>query len=96
MQVTTMVSSYQALEKFKSNPQLYDVIITDQTMPELTGIELVTRIRSISPGVPIILMTGYSDQIDSGVLSVLQINSYLQKPLEQNKLLLAVKKLLEK
>ncbi|HEY9052075.1 MAG TPA: PAS domain S-box protein [Gammaproteobacteria bacterium] len=96
MQVTTIDSSHQALEKYKSNPTQFDLIITDQTMPGLTGVELVTGIRDISKTVPIILMTGYSDEIDPGKLAALQINCILQKPMEQNKLLLVVEKLLQK
>ena len=96
MQVTTIDSSHQALEKYKSNPTQFDLIITDQTMPGLTGVELVTGLRDISKTVPIILMTGYSDEIDPGKLAALQINCILQKPMEQNKLLLVVEKLLQK
>ena len=56
-------SSVQALEAFKKNPDEFDLIITDQTMPNMSGIELTKKILEIRPDIPIILCTGYSKEI---------------------------------
>lgn len=59
--VTIEKSSVGALERFKKAPELFDLIITDMTMPGLTGKELINCIRSINPEVPAIICSGYSE-----------------------------------
>ena len=59
--VETCVSSEEALLRFRENPQRFDLIITDQTMPDLTGEVLATEIRAIKSDIPIVLVTGYSE-----------------------------------
>ncbi len=62
--MTSKTNSIEALEKFKNNPDEYDLIITDQTMPNMTGRDLAKEIMFIRPDVPIILCTGFREQID--------------------------------
>ena len=61
--VRTCTSSLEAVDAFSSEPQAYDLVITDQTMPHLTGLDLVARMLEIRPDIPIILCTGYSQQV---------------------------------
>ena len=62
--VTATTSSTDALELFRQNPSGFDLVITDQTMPKITGSELATNFLEIRPDIPIILCTGYSSIID--------------------------------
>ena len=78
--VITLNDSQQAIKVFEDNPKLFDLILTDQTMPELTGIELSKRILSIKPDQLIIISTGRGDdQIEKEARS-LGIKEILYKP----------------
>ena len=57
-------SPIQALELFRHSPEAFDVLITDLTMPEMTGIKLASEIHSCRPELPVILMTGYGEEIE--------------------------------
>jgi len=60
-QVTSTTSSPEALEMFRKRPDYYQLVITDQTMPKLTGGELAKEILTFRPDIPIILCTGFSE-----------------------------------
>jgi CheY-like chemotaxis protein len=60
--VTKKTDARDAFEAFRSNPRSFDVVLTDYTMPHLTGIELARKILEIRPEMPIILCTGYSEK----------------------------------
>jgi PAS domain S-box-containing protein len=76
-EVTAINSSTEALDVFRTDPQKFDLIITDMTMPELTGVELAQKVHELNSKIPIILCSGFSDQIsvetmkDSGILHLL-------------------------
>jgi CheY-like chemotaxis protein len=76
-----------ALATFKKSPDSYDLVISDQTMPNLTGIELASLIRAIRPDLPIILCTGYSDAINDETLDDLNIKHVYHKPVDNDTLL---------
>jgi two-component system cell cycle sensor histidine kinase/response regulator CckA len=75
-------SSLQALELFRQNPERFDLVITDLTMPEMTGAELAEQIHKTNPQLPIILMTGYGKAIETIPLSQYGICKYLKKPIK--------------
>jgi CheY-like chemotaxis protein len=79
--VTTCNQSPEALKLFRSQPDIYDVVITDQTMPVLTGVHLAAEILAIRPEMPIVLCTGYSDQIDKTTAEKMGIAEFITKPL---------------
>ena len=79
--VTADNSSIHALEFFKNNPNDMDIVITDQTMPDMTGRELAAELKSIRPDIPIILCTGYSDQINEENARTMGISAFLLKPI---------------
>ena len=62
--VTMKTNSQNALDTFKAEPDSFDLVITDQIMPDLSGDELMQEIRTVRPSIPIILCTGHSTQID--------------------------------
>lgn len=92
--VTIMTNSEQALSLFAKNPQFFDLVITDQTMPGITGVELTRKMLQLRSDIPIILCTGYSEKIDDQTAEKMGIKRYLQKPLKAKVLLGAVAKLL--
>ena len=74
-------SSLEALGAFKATPGLYDAVITDQTMPGMTGGELATEMLRIRPALPILLCTGYSRTLPGEKAQRLGIAAYLTKPM---------------
>lgn len=81
-QVSIMTDSSEALKMFTANADQFDLVITDQTMPYITGKELITDIRQVRADIPTILCTGYSSKIDEHEAAELGINAFLMKPLD--------------
>lgn len=95
-QVQTRTDSLAAWELFSQDPQAFDLVITDQTMPRLTGSELASRMLARRPDLPIILCTGYSSEIDEASARALGIRRYLMKPMSMTELQRAATDLLAK
>lgn len=93
--VTTATESLSALELISDNPQDYDLIITDQAMPEMSGSELVQQVHNIRPELPTILCTGYSQRINRQQAKDLGISAYCMKPLEFTELASTVRNVLD-
>jgi PAS domain S-box-containing protein len=79
-QVSCHLKSPEALAAFKSDPQGFDIIITDLTMPELTGYQLSEKISQIRPDIPIVLCTGYGEHINKKKYDLKGIKGFLNKP----------------
>ncbi len=86
-------SSSDALRTYRASPSKYELVITDQTMPELTGIQLIQKIRQIRPTQKIILATGYSDEIDQQRADDMGIE-FMQKPISTASLLEVISRVL--
>jgi len=80
-EVTSKLSSTEALSLLKKDPTRFDLIITDQTMPDMTGIELAREILSIRPDMPIIMCTGFSHLVDADKAKAAGIRAFAMKPL---------------
>jgi PAS domain S-box-containing protein len=78
--VKTCNDPLEAMEKFKTGKYHCDLVITDQTMPSLTGLELAQRIKKISPQLPIVIATGYSDKINEDRIKEVEAAGLLLKP----------------
>lgn len=78
---TTCRSGIEALDLFEDDPDKFDLVITDQTMPEMTGVEAAKRMLAIRPQLPIILCTGYSNMITEEQVKELGIRELSFKPL---------------
>jgi len=85
----------QALEAFKKDPDLYDLIITDMTMPQMTGFDLAKTVLKLRNTIPIILCTGYNETISQAQAVEIGIKKYLQKPVQNQDLLLIIRKSLD-
>ena len=79
-EVHTAMSSIEALEAFRSRPLDYDIVITDQAMPYVTGLTLANQLRQIRPDISIILCTGYTELISAEEASFFGIKKILMKP----------------
>ncbi|MFA5180917.1 MAG: PAS domain S-box protein [Syntrophales bacterium] len=79
--VTALTDSREALNAFRETPDGFDLVITDQTMPGLTGYELTKKIRKIRPGIPVILCTGFSESVTPERTRALGISEVILKPL---------------
>lgn len=80
---------------FRESPEAYDLIITDQTMPKLTGMELIQEVRRLRPDLPLILCTGFSEGINGEVIRSLGLKKMLLKPIPTSEMARTVREALE-
>ena len=92
---TIFTSSMEALEVFQASPDKFDLVITDMTMPNMTGDKLASEIKKIAPDMPVILCTGFSEKINIQPGPDLQINDFLMKPVNKAKLAKTVRQVLD-
>jgi len=93
--VVTKTSSTEALKLFRSAPDEFDLVITDQTMPQMTGDELAKELMKLKPGIPIILCTGFSDKISEQEANSMGLRAFLMKPLEMADLAQTIRNILD-
>jgi PAS domain S-box-containing protein len=84
-----------ALDRVQANPQGYDLVVTDLTMPEMTGLEFARRILAIRPDMPVILTTGYNATLTDSRIKELGIREMLLKPLSMHSLGVALRRVLD-
>jgi len=80
-EVVVRTSSLEALEAFRNNPERFDLVISDKTMPQMTGFDLAREIKQIRPDIPIIICTGFSDTTDSDKAKAMGIIGLVMKPI---------------
>ncbi len=93
--VTTKTNSLEALSLFYSQPDNFDLIITDQTMPQMTGRELTIKILACRPDIPVILSTGFSSTINQEKAMNIGAKAFFMKPFENKELAIIVRKVLD-
>ncbi|MDH5297453.1 MAG: response regulator, partial [Desulfobulbaceae bacterium] len=93
--VTTCIDSRQAQELFEADPSAFDLVITDMTMPHMTGAELARRLLAAKADLPIILCTGFSDLINEEKAMALGIRRMLMKPIIRGELAKVLREVLE-
>ena len=93
--VTTRSSSIEAMELFRANPNDFDLVVTDMTMPNLTGDKLAIELMKIRSDIPVILCTGYSKQISDKTASTIGIKAFAYKPMVRSDLAKTVRKVLD-
>ncbi len=94
--VTSFSDSREALETFQTDPTLFDLVITDMTMPKMTGLELSKHLLEIKPDLPIIICTGYSELITKEKAEALGIKAFLLKPVLRKELSETIRNVLDK
>ncbi|MBI5844964.1 MAG: response regulator [Deltaproteobacteria bacterium] len=85
----------KALKAFTEKPEAYDMVITDMTMPHLTGDELALRVMTIKPSMPVVICTGYQDRVASDDLVAMGIKEFVFKPLDLHHFTNLVRRLLD-
>lgn len=93
--VTVINSSLDALALFQNQPSQFDVVITDQTMPGMTGADLARRMIQVRPDIPIILCTGYSSIVSENEAKLIGIREFAHKPLAMKDLSVLIRKVLD-
>ena len=94
--VTATTDSEEALEKIRAHPEQFDLLITDQTMPNMSGVELTREVHKIKPDMPVIMSTGYSDLVTKEEALKMGISKYVVKPIQGDELIDAVREVLGK
>jgi len=93
--VVTRTSSLEALELFRTKPNDFDLVITDITMPNMTGDKLAGELLRIRSDIPIILCTGFSAMIDEGKAKAMGIRAFIFKPILKREIAEAIRKVLD-
>jgi CheY-like chemotaxis protein len=88
-------SSREALELFRLQPDQFDLIITDQTMPQMNGLELSREFLAIRPNIPIVLCSGFSEMVAPEVIKDTGIREFLMKPILLGEIASTIRKVLE-
>ena len=86
----------EALNRFSEQPDMFDLIVTDMTMPVMTGDRFSRNVLGIRPDMPIILCTGYSEAITEDMAKKIGIRAFVMKPLEMKKFAVLLRKILNK
>jgi PAS domain S-box-containing protein len=94
--VTALTSSLEAMEAFRSQPDKFDLVITDITMPYMTGEVLARQLSAIRPDISIILCTGYSERVSKEKSKEIGIEAYLMKPIKVHEMAKTIRKVLDK
>jgi CheY-like chemotaxis protein len=93
--VTARTQSLDALELFRQKPDDFDLVITDMTMPAMTGDVLAAKILSIRPEIPVIVCTGYSERIDKEIIKNIGIKEFAFKPLAMKDIAAMIRRVLD-
>jgi len=93
--VDSRTSPVEAVEAVRANPQKYDLVITDMTMPQMTGYNLAKKLMEIRPNLPVVLCTGFSDQINEDKARSVGILAFLLKPVLFHDLAATLRKVLD-
>lgn len=94
--VTTRISSRHALETFVKLPNKFDLVITDMTMPGMTGYQLSKKIKKIRPDIPIILCSGYTQYISEEKIREIGVSAFVLKPMTMIDLSKITRKILDR
>jgi PAS domain S-box-containing protein len=94
-EVVALNDSTKAIEAFSTEPDVFDLVITDQTMPGITGLQLAREIRKIRPEIPIIICTGHSDAVTVDKLEEIGVRELLMKPLTRKELAESIHRVLD-
>jgi len=93
--VVALRSPEEALATFRGAKDRFDLIITDKTMPHMTGFDLARQIKSICSDIPIIMCTGFKDETDSARAREVGIQEFIMKPLDKRQMFETIQRVLE-
>lgn len=93
--VTAFERAAEALQAFQDDANGFDLLLTDQAMPGMTGLQLATEVRKLRPDMPIVLATGFSEDVDEKARSEAGITELILKPVNMTKLDAAIRRALQ-
>ncbi len=93
--VISRTSSREALELLKVDPSRFDLVITDQTMPGMTGVELAKEVLILRPDMPIVLCTGFSHLVDADKATMAGVKAFAMKPLTKREIARTIRRVLD-
>jgi two-component system, cell cycle sensor histidine kinase and response regulator CckA len=93
--VAARSSAVEALEAFRSSPDQYDLLVTDLTMPKMSGLELAEKILQIRPGLPVVLCTGFGVSMNEELTARRGVRNIIFKPILRRDLATAVRNALD-
>ncbi len=93
-EVLTVNSGQEALQVFETSP--VDLVMTDMTMPQMTGVKLSEKIMGIRPDIPVIICTGYSSLVNEESAKLLGIAAYVMKPIDSKEIAATIRAVLDK
>ena len=94
-EVTSRMSSREAFALFAADPSRFDLVITDQTMPEMTGVELAGEILAVRAEMPIVMCTGFSYAVEADKATAAGIKAFVMKPLTKREIAQTIRKVLD-
>ncbi|MDH3393631.1 MAG: response regulator, partial [Desulfobulbaceae bacterium] len=94
-QVSSFTNGLHALTEFQKNPRQFDLVITDMTMPRITGAEIIKRLVELRPELPTILCTGHSDIINRDKALEAGVSEYFEKPYALDDLLRSIRRVFD-
>ncbi|ACL03769.1 PAS/PAC sensor hybrid histidine kinase [Desulfatibacillum aliphaticivorans] len=94
--VVTLSSPVEALDAFRNNPSKFDLIMTDMSMPEMSGVELFEKIRQVDETIPVVICTGYSNQINEKKALEMGMAAYVSKPMSMHGIASTLRQILDK
>jgi DNA-binding NtrC family response regulator len=94
--VTSCADGLEALETFRASPDLVDVLVSDVSIPGLSGDRLARALHEIRPHLPMVLMTGYSNMVTPHNARALGVTAFLEKPVDIDDLLAALDSVFER
>jgi CheY-like chemotaxis protein len=94
-QVVARTSSIEALEAFRNQPEKFDLVVSDQIMPNMTGEMLAKELIRIRPDIPIVLCTGYSEMISEEKATALGIKKLVMKPILMREISQTIRQILD-
>lgn len=83
-----------ALKAFNKNPEKYSLIISDVKMPEMSGVQMTSKMKDLKKEIPIIITTGYAEKQEEDLLEDSGVDAFIRKPFKEEKLLSVIKKVL--
>ncbi|GAB7078569.1 hybrid sensor histidine kinase/response regulator [Megalodesulfovibrio paquesii] len=93
--VTGSTDPVKALEVFRDAPERFDLVITDQTMPHMTGLELARQVLALRPDKPVILLTGYSESVTREAVEAAGVAEFIMKPVVEEQLAQTIRHVLD-
>jgi CheY-like chemotaxis protein len=93
--VTGVTSSQEALQLFARQPDAFDLVVTDMTMPKMTGLSLARQLLAMRADLPIVLCTGFSETVNEQSAKAIGIREFVMKPIDRTGLAIVIRKALD-